>query len=403
MQSITEDRPKLWTNPTFFTLFSSAMFVAFGQQIYNLALPLLVYDLTQSSQMMGWMRATEFLPNLLLALFIGVWVDRFEKKHWSQAMLAGQIVTIMVSYAAVSWLSQPLWLLFPCAFLMTAFNYGYSNARMAILKLALPQSQQNIATARMSSLYSLMETVGPVLSGALLLFSQLHQAFLLLALIWLLAFWQLNRLDIASVKAEQTASLRHALAEGWRVFIQDRRMVLITLAVMVINTTDSVFWIQAIFFAKDRLALSAIEVGYMVAASGVGGVIAAFIADKIRRRFGLGLLLIASIALSALCFAGPVLWPSAIGLMATFFLLSLVGLFSNICIWSYRQEAFSQQHLGRIAGITGSLFKLLMPIGLATSGYWVARYGIGPVFYGCLAVQLGVAVLLLMSRVRSIK
>jgi len=399
MQSLIEDRPKLWTNPTFFTLFSSALFVALGQQIYNLALPLLVYDLTQSSQIMGWMRATEFLPNVLLALFIGVWVDRFEKKHWSQAMLAGQIVTILVSYAAVSWLPQPLWLLFPCAFLMTAFNYGYNNARIAILKLALPQSQQNIATARMSSLYSLMETVGPVLSGALLLFSQLHQAFLLLALIWLLAFWQLNRLDIATPKIEHSGSLQQALVEGWQVFIQNRPMVLITLAVMVINTTDSVFWIQVIFFAKDRLALSAIEVGYMMAASGAGGVIAAFIADKVRRHFGLGRVLIVSIALSALCFAGPVLWPSAIGLMISLFLLSLVGLFSSICIWSYRQESFSQQHLGRIAGITGSLFKLLMPIGLAASGYWVTSLGIGSVFYGCLLIQLSVAVLLMGSRV----
>jgi DHA3 family macrolide efflux protein-like MFS transporter len=238
-----------------------------------------------------------------------------------------------------------------------------------------------------------------VLSGALLLFSQLHQAFLLLALIWLLAFWQLNRLDIATPKIEHSASLRQALAEGWQVFIKNRPMVLITLAVMVINTTDSVFWIQAIFFAKDRLELSAIEVGYMVAASGAGGVIAAFIADKVRRRFGLGRVLVASIALSALCFAGPVLWPSAIGLMVSLFLLSLVGLFSNICIWSYRQESFSQQHLGRIAGITGSLFKLLMPIGLAASGYWVTHFGIGSVFYGCLLIQLGVALLLMGSRV----
>ncbi|MCE7626601.1 MFS transporter, partial [Vibrio fluvialis] len=93
-------------------------------KIYDLALPLLVYDLTQSSEMMGWMRAVEFLPNLLLALFIGVWVDRFDKKQWSQVMLLGQIVTILISYSAVNWIIEPLYVLFPCAFLMMAFNYG---------------------------------------------------------------------------------------------------------------------------------------------------------------------------------------------------------------------------------------------------------------------------------------
>jgi len=121
--------PNIWKNSRFLILFSSAFFVAFGAKIYDLALPLLVYELTQSAQMMGWMRAVEFLPNLLLALFIGVWVDRFNKKRWSQCMLLGQIVMLVISYSAVRWLDSPLIALFPCAFLMMAFNYGYHNAR----------------------------------------------------------------------------------------------------------------------------------------------------------------------------------------------------------------------------------------------------------------------------------
>ncbi|MFA0125549.1 MFS transporter, partial [Vibrio sp. 10N.261.48.A2] len=94
---------------------------------------------TQSSEMMGWMRAVEFLPNLLLALFIGVWVDKFNKKQWSQCMLLGQVVVLVISYIAVRWLSNPLYVLFPCAFLMMAFNYGYHNARIGMMKNVLPQ------------------------------------------------------------------------------------------------------------------------------------------------------------------------------------------------------------------------------------------------------------------------
>ena len=71
METLSHPQNSVWKNRSFMVLFSSALFVAFSAQIYNLALPLLVYELTQSSQMMGWMRAVEFLPNLLLALFIG--------------------------------------------------------------------------------------------------------------------------------------------------------------------------------------------------------------------------------------------------------------------------------------------------------------------------------------------
>ena len=117
----TEATLSIWKSSSFIVLFSTAFFVAFGTKVYDLALPLLVYDLTQSSEMMGWMRAVEFLPNLLLALFIGVWVDKFNKKQWSQCMLIGQVLVLVVSYIAVRWLSNPLYALFPCAFLMMAF------------------------------------------------------------------------------------------------------------------------------------------------------------------------------------------------------------------------------------------------------------------------------------------
>ncbi|EGU58337.1 MFS transporter, partial [Vibrio tubiashii] len=197
MNTLAKPQTSIWRNRPFQILFSSALFVAFSAQIYNLALPLLVYELTQSSKMMGWMRAVEFLPNLLLALFIGVVVDRVDKKRWSQAMLLGQLVVVLCSYLAVEWLSEPLWLLFPAAFLMMAFNYGYHNARMTMMKRALAPETQNTAIARMSSLNSVMETVGPVLSGVLMLMSTIHNVFLAVAVLLLLSYWQLERLTLA--------------------------------------------------------------------------------------------------------------------------------------------------------------------------------------------------------------
>jgi len=391
--------PNIWKNSRFLILFSSAFFVAFGAKIYDLALPLLVYELTQSAQMMGWMRAVEFLPNLLLALFIGVWVDRFNKKRWSQCMLLGQIVILVISFSAVRWLDNPLIALFPCAFLMMAFNYGYHNARMGMMKNALPQSLQNTATARMSSLYSLLETIGPVLSGALLLMSALHNVFLLVCLFYLIAFFQLNRLQVTVSKTQVKTSIWASLKEGFIILYRNKNMWYITLAVMVINTTGAIFWIQAIYFAKATLALSHLEIGYLVAASGIGGLIGAFSADKVRKHMGIGLLLIVSIFLESIGFIIPLIYTNTWTLLFAFFWISAVGLYGNICIWSYRQEAFDEDQLGRVTGITGSLFKLLMPAGLASSGYLVAAYGIDTIFILCFIIQALTAGVLFLTRV----
>ena len=420
MESVkgAEASPSIWKSSSFIVLFSTAFFVAFGTKIYDLALPLLVYELTESSEMMGWMRAVEFLPNLLLALFIGVWVDRFNKKQWSQCMLIGQAAVLVASYIAVRWLPNPLYALFPCAFLMMAFNYGYHNARIGMMKNVLPQHMQNTATARMSSLYSLLETVGPVLSGGLLLLSALHNVFLLIAGMYVLAFWQLNKLEFKPSAPVTQQSVLSALEEGWLILYANKNMWHITLVVMVINTTGAIFWIQAIYFAKAELALSHIEVGYLIAASGVGGLLGSFTADKVRKRIGLGVLLILSIVLEAFGFLFPALLSQSYllqgmtsahmvviekgVLMMSFLWVSAIGVYSSICIWSYRQEAFEEKHLGRVAGITGSLFKLLMPFGLAASGYFVTMFGLSVLFVSCFVAQVLAAFGLMMTKVRYI-
>ena len=420
MESVkgAEASPSIWKSSSFIVLFSTAFFVAFGTKIYDLALPLLVYELTESSEMMGWMRAVEFLPNLLLALFIGVWVDRFNKKQWSQCMLIGQAAVLVVSYIAVRWLPNPLYALFPCAFLMMAFNYGYHNARIGMMKNVLPLHMQNTATARMSSLYSLLETVGPVLSGGLLLLSALHNVFLLIAGMYVLAFWQLNKLEFKPSAPVAQQSVLSALKEGWLILYANKNMWHITLVVMVINTTGAIFWIQAIYFAKAELALSHIEVGYLIAASGVGGLLGSFTADKVRKRIGLGVLLILSIVLEAFGFLFPALLSQSYllqgmtsahmvviekgVLMMSFLWVSAIGVYSSICIWSYRQEAFEEKHLGRVAGITGSLFKLLMPFGLAASGYLVTMFGLSVLFVSCFVAQVLAAFGLMVTKVRYI-
>ena len=69
----------LWQHPGFRRLYFSSASFTLGTQIYQLALPLIFYELTRSAAVMTTVRAVELLPNLLLAMFIGVWVDRMDR------------------------------------------------------------------------------------------------------------------------------------------------------------------------------------------------------------------------------------------------------------------------------------------------------------------------------------
>lgn len=400
VESGYDSPPSLWRNPSFLILMATSILLGLGQKIYSLALPLLVYELTESSAWMGWMRAVEFLPNLVLALFIGVWVDRFNRKRWAMHMLLGQTSLLVLAFVAIQWQVAPLWVLFPAAFCINACAYGYSNAKMGIMKVVLPHRHLNLATARISGVSNLFDTAGPAISGALLLLAALHWPLLWVGVTTLAAWWMFRHLPWQQDEPpKHHPPVGRALSEGWHALKQNRPLWLITWMVVVVNTTSGIFDIQVIFAAKSLYQLNSAQIGIMASLAGLGALVGSLVAPYVRQALGLGRTLLFSVLLEAACFTLPVIFDSVWGLYLGLALSGCVSIVSSICIWSFRQESTSAELLGRVAGITGSLFKLGLPFGLILSGYVVAWVGVMPLFLACAVLQGLAAVIMLTSEV----
>ncbi|MEM9787696.1 MAG: hypothetical protein AAF801_14425, partial [Pseudomonadota bacterium] len=63
--------------------------------------------------------------------------------------------------------------------------------------------------------------------------------------------------------------------------------------------------------------------------------------------------------------------PTLLILFVVSFCEGAVSIFYDIGIWSYRQESTEAAHMGRVAGITGAIFKLGMPPVIFLAG-WLA-------------------------------
>ncbi|MNI89021.1 hypothetical protein D3C73_1463710 [compost metagenome] len=71
--------------------------------------------------------------------------------------------------------------------------------------------------------------------------------------------------------------------------------------------------------------------------------------------------------------------------------LLLYGCFetiSTVSIWTFRQETTPYRLIGRVSGITGSLFKLGMPFAIIASGWISELSGPRTVFLVTIAVNL---------------
>lgn len=394
--------PSVWQSPAFMILLAAGAVMALGNKIYELALPLILYDLTRSSVVMSTMRGIEFLPNLLLAMFIGVLVDRVRKKRWSLTAIALQMVILVGLYFSIEAGNSSTLLFYISGFLLMTFGYAYSNARVAMVKHSLPQSMLTSANASYNFVTTFVGIAGPALTGILLMLPKLHFALLLTAIAFVFAFATLSFIrtdEQVRPRAAISAGFWKELHAGWTGLRTNRLLWCMTVAVIFLNSTSGMVDTTIIFFAKDVLNLDNAQLGIVFSAAGVGGLAGSMLIGRLRRYFAVGQL----ITLSSLCVGLTSLvfyWSdSAYVLAVGLFLYGCFETVSTVSIWTFRQETTPYELIGRVSGITGSIFKLGMPFAIMASG-WISEFssprtvflitlaGNLLIFTGCMASPL---------------
>ncbi len=364
----------VWRNRSFVVIFFSTALLAFGSKVYELALPLIIYEMTKSSVYMATMRSIEFLPNLLLAMFIGVLVDRFNKKKWTQMMVVGQAVLLLALFLLVEYGLADLVHFYVAGFLLMMLNYGFGNARVSIVKHVIPKPLLTSANAKFSFVNTLVEIMGPAISGFILLFSSLHDGLLFTACAYLMALLSISFLEQDDLHpAAQQGSFWQEFLAGWRELFANRPLWLITLLVIFLNSTAGMYDAMVIFFAKDRLQLDNSQLGMVLSAAGLGGLVGSALVSYCRRRFPTGRLLGGTIFLLAIAYFVMYLATNIWVMCLSLFLSGMIGTIESICIWTFRQETTPAHLIGRISGITGSIFKLGMVFTIYGSG-WVSEF-----------------------------
>ncbi len=390
----------IWKNRNFVILLSTGFLLSFGGRVYELALPLIIYELTQSSVAMGSMRALQFLPILLFGLFIGVFVDRADKKRWMLWSVALQMLLLFGLFAYAQ-LGPPTHQVFYAAgFMLMMLSYGYINARISSVKWALPTAMMTSANAKFTFIQTLMQVMGPAISGAILFLSSLYYGLLITALMYLAALLVLPRLQLQEtpVPASQRRFWQE-LREGWRELRANQPLWVLTWFVSFFNATAISFELMIIFHVKDELLWSTAQVGIVLSCAGVGGLMGSLSAERLRAALGLGTCLALSLVVLTLTYSltgiSSAAWTVGVAMFCCGFMTTL----QNICIWAYRHETTAAPLMGRVSGMTGSIFKIGVPLALFGSGLLADVAGARAVFVLCGVVQVGVFIGFYNSRV----
>lgn len=95
-----------------------------------------------------------------------------------------------------------------------------------------------------------------------------------------------------------------------------------------------------LFLVIDQFDLQSRQIGILFGLAGVGAFIGAFFVPYVRQSLGLGRTLLLTAFFEGLMFLFFALFKTELSLYVSFFISTMMGMMTSICIWSYRSEIF---------------------------------------------------------------
>lgn len=369
---LKEEHPTLWKNKNFLLLWGGSTISSFGSQMYTIAIPLLIYQMSQSALAMSTMRAIEFFPNIILGMIAGVLVDRFNRKRMMQWTSFIQVIAMVGILLLLITNQIQLWHLFLLGFILSSVGYTFGNAHHSVIPQLVTKEQLTSANAKLSFVDTFIRTVGPGLAGTFIVLFSYTSTLLIYTMCLFILFVCVHFIDmpVRTEKKQQSTSIWTDMKEGINELILNKTLLTPTITILFINLASSLVIGVLVFYVAEHLHATEEQVGWMFSISAVGGLVGALVVSSIRKRLGRGNIFTFCLFIDVFAMASLIIAPSwwVIGISLGIRTFSTV--ISNVVYSTIRQEFTPNHLLGRVAGTSSMLMKLTLPFGLFLAGLW---------------------------------
>ena len=371
----------LWRNRDFTLLWSSQVISTVGTRVTSVAYPLLVLLLTGSPALAGVVGFAQTLPFLLLYLPGGAWVDRWDRRRTMVVCEVGRMValgSIAVTAVVGGIHAVTIAQLVAVAFVEGSLFVLFDLAEGAALPRLVPAGQLPTAVAWNQARTQGADLVGQPLGGLLFAIAP-ALPFAVDSVSYLVSGGAVAaiRTRLQGERAATADRLRTRIAEGVR-FV--RRSAFLREMVVIVGWMNLVFngTFLVLIVRAQRLGGSPGQIGLMLAAYGLGGILGAIAAPALQRRLP-GRVVLVTIAWLwtalgiALAFA-----PSLVWLAVLVFVLNLFGAPYNVVIGARLYQLVPEEIFGRVRSVGRIVAWGTIPIGTLLGGLLADRFGAGP-------------------------
>jgi MFS family permease len=374
-----------------FRLFWSGQLVSLvGTWMQSVAQGWLMHRLTASAMMLGLLGFCQFLPVTLFSLWAGVIVDRVDRRRMLLITQSCALVQAVALAALTSTGHIQPWMVLALAFAFGVFNAFDLPARQSVLVDLVDGDRHDLtnAIALNSAAFNTARIIGPAFAGVLLATVGEAGCFWLNALSYvavLIALYAIRARGKPPVTEHPLEALRSGARYAWNT--RPIRNLLVLLAV----TAGLGFQYMTLLpiYARTILARGAETFGLLVAAFGVGALIAAVMMTRKLDRWALRRNLLIGLGASGLGL-GVFAWSRsvplslAMGLLAGFGLILYVAS-TNILLQLTIDDSFR----GRVMSYYTFMFVGTAPFGALWAGAVAQRFGAPIATSFCALILLG--------------
>ena len=371
-----------------------------GDGMNTAAMPLLAYSLTDDARVLALVSFAAMIPWFLLALPVGVYVDRLDRR--SLMVAANSIRAALFGVVAVTAATGTLGvgLLLLLLLVVGCCEVVFDSSAQAFLPAIVSAEQ----LPRANGILFATEVIGngfvglPI--GAWLWVAAVgvpfgvNAAALALAAMLVASIRVVPRLPDFSVESRETARFRDQLRTGLRWLMEHRLLRTLAILLGVTNMAHQMGMALLVKFAAEELGVGPSGFGLLLALMSIGSIIGGFAGDRIARRLGERTALLGAYVTFAVCMVGFGLAPHAAVLAAFAVVEGVAGTVWNVITVSMRQRVIPSELFGRVNSAYRWIGTGSIALGAVIGGqiaYWGGLRAPFLVGAGATAVALAVA------------
>lgn len=358
-----------------FRLLGSNFVSFFGDQIYMVALPLIVLGLTGSPLQMGIVAALERTP-VMLQPFAGVMADRMSRKRLLLICDGGRF--LLMGTMGILALSNMLemYMIYLGALGIGVLTQLYQTAQFATLPWLVHKEHLDLFNSINTGMLQLSLMLAPGLGGIIISVWAPGVALIINSITFLVGFLFMLSIPQRTTVNKGRVSVWKEVFEGAR-FVFNEKPIFFTNVAMFFSVFGTTLFLTMMIVHVKLLSFTAIEIGWFLSIGGIGAILGAASLNVIKPL----------VSARTLLFSGGVVGALSIVMFSffeSFWMLALMNAIGTAmaamkspAIVTIRQRLTPDRLMGRVQATSRWMTWILMPVAALVSGILAESIGTG--------------------------